>query len=629
MWVLGDEAYESNVISEDAALNRYFGIAGRLSLVVLPIVILCGFITLIPTPGYTTDAQSVANYVGTLLGTVVALAGSLVAISLAIQALNVSKEQNRQSIASRPEYEKGLDAAMAYARFKGILILLPFELRAAQRTNPIDSKTILSGSPDDASLTSLTKHLNELSDTTFITLFNSIAWKYGGDGTGDDSQFLFLNRFAALQSAKNVIRGVQLALTMKNEIDEVIRQMHDKMPKFDSFEQYRVAMKDSDDKANLTEIEFWFIKHAYPYVNLDRTITFGDFEDLKTKAKNSLDNFAKKNGVIIDDIKSYKDISLIDDSYATKNPATVIVSLEDSSLFKILDDNRKYFSTKNTDFKTISMQIPSVEDLKKEGVIQVVLPNLWDVKLTQLLSVVKEAGDARKAKLLVVFDQIGLYKDSLKADSKYLTLGQQLDFWKFCRHLCNLLAQSEIQIKQGLRKPSFQANKHDHKDEWNKFRDSKEHLNSMRLLLKNLDTPAREIFSSKRDNYITILKAAGDKIGVTVGIEVGDTDDFNEVMLFKLSEIGSESMRLDFTDDEIKIINHLAKSPLFDRPFYGLRYLVNSAYTDIPSKMPDNMQMLAYVNFDNNLDWPINIFIEWMMVKPNNKGTHKDIYWID
>lgn len=379
-------------------------------------------------------------------------------------------------------------------------------------------------------------------------------------------------------------------------------------------------MRFSNHFVDLTEVEFWFVKHVYPYANLDRRVTFGDFEDLKTKAINSLYEFSKKNGVVIDGIKSYKQISLFDDSNTTKNSVSVIASMEDSSLFKILGDNRKFFP-KELEFETITMRVPSVAELEKECVLQVVFPNKWDVNFAHLLLNIKEAGEKRKAKIILIFDQVGMYKDSLP-NSNHLTLSQHLLFWKLCRQLCGLLAQSEIQIRHELSQPGFQANKHDHKDQWNAFRDSKKHLNKMRRLSKGLAFDMN-LFATRYDDFIKIFSDASKDIEIT--------DDFNsDEMYLKLLKLAQGGLALDFSDDELKVIENLAKSPMFGRPFYGLKYPSFSVYTDIPGIMPNNLQILAYVNFDDKLDWPTNIFVEWMMVNPNDKGrTHKDIYWID
>lgn len=601
-WLIGGVS-NSEDISIESAIKSYLGVIIRsllpISILMLIFVTITSAHWLTPAGGWdkkfgllmklSLDGQTLANYVGIVLGTVVALAGSLVAIVLALRSQKTSEETvklqktaNRLALGGRPEYQKAFEAAISYAAFKGFLVLLPMTMRRLQRNDKL-SNGALSGLDEGNSYTQQLQSdlVKKLFDSILVSILPSLASR---DKHGENSQRLIESQIAGVKDADHFMLGLYAGLQLMKSTDELIDSFDEKISeRCDTYDEYP-ALK-LQESARLTEVEFWFVRHVRPYTKINRNLSFGgDFHPWFKRAENNIISTYDLNIPIVFK-KDFKD-----KLHSSGNAPILTASLSDSGLYEV---QRKI--------------------LLAEGDVEIkVIANNWERGLEAMVRKLTESP----SKVVLIYDQIDIYFDDNNLKNKF-NLSQQLRFWKMCRLAVKV---NEIRRKPFGREVDLtdlrkELGKQEYSDLLSiRFKDDIDNVNNQfdKIFYSAASKISLDDPEDTKFEIIDFINDAAISDALPSGISISET---------LLSEIEADFLAAELSENAEQLIKELARIPLYERPMYGWfgRY-----GEEVPATLPAGLKIVANIYFNSELQVEKNLLTEWLLI-----AAEGQICWVD
>lgn len=396
--------------------------------------------------------QSLANYIGVIFATAVALGGSLVAIVLADRAVTSANEQvelarqaNQISEHQSPDGVAAVAAAGHYERLKGLLITVPSLLRKAHRDHLFDDSA---SSQDHAVLGELVDLITQatrafLESTVPVTIV-SLASRVDGSTTRHAVQHqryfeyaissLYYDLAAARQMLHPAASPATSSCLIRSVLLRVLHGVYALMREMDTL------IVESDEAGNaqtdlFSALERKFIEQVLPVARLNRGLWLtSDFESLRN--------------LLIKNIHSSTVMHLSSPSERTlmhSGKGGVIFSLHEGGHSTVLTHILREIRSTGAIGKVVQVAGNNLErDLAQPGANEVPVFLISDnptYRLAQLHDYAKKREGAAWQRCVVLFDQV----DQVPAFTpirKRLSISDALECWQRFRAVEAILDQA-------------------------------------------------------------------------------------------------------------------------------------------------------------------------------------------
>ena len=253
--------------------------------------------------GYGGD--DVGSLLSGIVGSASTFAAALVAIVLAQNAVTIAKQANALNLRSntladqgnelnrrsnqiaqgeRPEYEEAFKAAASYGAFKADLVLVPMDLRRLQREGLLEYGQLMQKETTGIALDKARDELvQRMIESSLLSVLPSLASKIRGGVSnfrGENWQRLFEALLLHVKKERHFVLAHCVSLQLVHEIDQLIEEAWKKVgfsvrkAETETYFDYLHALGEADDteylpKNALTELEFWFVRHAFPHTQIN------------------------------------------------------------------------------------------------------------------------------------------------------------------------------------------------------------------------------------------------------------------------------------------------------------------------------------------------------------------------
>lgn len=612
------------------------------------------------------EGGTLAGYVGTALGTVVALAGSLVAIVLALRAQqtsedtkalqgtanDLSRQANHLAQAGTPEYIKAFDAATSYSAFKADLVLLPLKLRRMQRDGELNDGVLTGLEQKNTELDSVKKGLVEkLFDSILIAVLPNLARR----NKDENAQRLIEGLLIEVREEKHFMLAHRAAINLVNEIDDLVKELWEAIGKdgngeIRSFEQYRGGA--TEGSRAMTLVEYWFVRLVHPYTEINKNLEFSETDQWLKQIRESFTGTESPNLPSYSPDEEFFKKALtfaandLSDGEKTGPVPTIVGCYFDSGLYRLLMKINAELKSQDLTSSRIDERQPTKVDNKE---VQIALiSNEWARRLGEFLTL-RKRDEQRKQ--VIILDQIDRARDGWNdlntSQNSYFNFIEHLRFWRLCQVLDLILerlrswehtrnkhggrtdrefeagfdldhrgiASEWLQGLRNIHQSSTDVTKKLDPEKWS------EHLANTwgkAFLAGKKKEQFKAIFRSAANRH-KFSKEASERVAEKLAILIDGAlrcDILVDESNFKLHETLKT-----LSDDEKKVIAELALSPLFDRPIFAWNFR-GDGYRDL--SLPRDMKIFATVYRDSDLKIAKNEWIQWLM----DSGGSRSLYWI-